>query len=131
MSKERRAYKSKLYVLTWPLCVLRGCLARSGLRDQLRRAAQSSTGSARLVGASVSEPHTSGFNEEFSLLYVGLIGLWTSYVVSKFVINISFRISYAARAHAQCHMPQRTRPAGPTNWPANDTDMLAPRGKGH
>ena len=31
-------------------------------------------------------------------------------------------ISYAARTHAHAmHAPQRTRPAGPTNWLANGT----------
>ena len=43
-------------------------------------------------------------------MYVDMV----SCVVSKFAINISFRISYAVRAHSACQ-------AGPTNWPSNGT----------
>ena len=74
-----------------------------------------------IVGASVSEPHTSGFNAAFSLLCGCGGGLWTSYVVSKFAINISMFHLGLHTWRARTRTPQHTWPAGPTNWLANGT----------
>ena len=70
-----------------------------------------------LVGASVSEPHTSGFNAAFSLLLY--VGRWTSYVVSKFAINISmFHLGFHTRR-------MRTRNAPRPAYPASQPHQLA------
>ena len=43
-----------------------------------------------IIGASMSEPHTSGFNAGFSLLLMCVVDV--SYVISKIAINISIYI---------------------------------------
>ena len=73
-----------VYLLHAALKIREGCLDD---REHFRHpvTVEGSGYNKRIIGASVSEPHTSGFNAAFSLLY----GLWTSYVISKFAINIS------------------------------------------
>ena len=66
----------------------------------------------RIFGASVSEPHTSGFDAAFTLLYRhgGVTGrVWTSYVVSKYAVNILMSPLGFHTRHARTRMPQHSR----------------------